>query len=61
MYRFVAKMTPVENIKRRAEELLRPIIQERIDLLQEHGDDWPEQPVSIVVPTFHCRPLLKRS
>ena len=42
----VAKLTSIKALRRRAEELLGPIIQERLDLLAEHNDDWPEKPVS---------------
>ena len=46
MCSLAARLISVEAICRRAEELLRPIIQERLDLLTEHDDGWLEKPVS---------------
>ncbi|KAH8105090.1 cytochrome P450 [Cristinia sonorae] len=41
----VAKFTPMEKIKRRAEEILRPVIEERLRMIEEYGEDWPDKPV----------------
>lgn len=34
-------------MKRRAEKLLRPIVQGRLDMIEAHDGDWPEKPVRI--------------
>ena len=54
-----ARLISVEAICRRAEELLRPIIQGRLDLLTEHEDEWLEKPVSKASLSDVCfNPLL---
>ncbi|KAH8103118.1 cytochrome P450 [Cristinia sonorae] len=40
----VVKLTSLERLKRRAEELLRPLIEERLRMGHECGDDWPGKP-----------------
>ncbi|THH27110.1 hypothetical protein EUX98_g7079 [Antrodiella citrinella] len=44
MRRFVTNLTSVETMKRRGEDMLRPVIQERLRLMAEHGEDWAEKP-----------------
>ncbi|KAH8105091.1 cytochrome P450 [Cristinia sonorae] len=45
---FAAKFTPVEKLKRRAEEILRPVIEERVQMMEEYGGDWPDKPNDMI-------------
>lgn len=53
-------MTDVPDCKKRAGKHLAPIIEERLSLLKEYGNDWPDRPVRyficaislILIPTL---------
>ncbi|KAH8103130.1 cytochrome P450 [Cristinia sonorae] len=41
---FATKLTSLDKLKKRAEELLRPLIEERLKMMEEYGDDWHGKP-----------------
>ncbi|KAH8103129.1 cytochrome P450 [Cristinia sonorae] len=41
---FVTRLTSLEAMKRRAEMLLRPLVEERLALLEQYGDGWSDKP-----------------
>lgn len=55
LFRFVAPLiSPLAKNTRRANKIFGPYLEERLRLSEEHGNNWEDKPVSLVLGYRCC-------